>query len=157
MDHDGHRTPNTLALPFAPDLVGLHVFQVSGLLHQVLVHSLTVSTGSLLPVHHRALIQPVGCHYSLQRTTMRNQCSYNHHQLHRVMQPVKRRSDCGRERLTAYFAFVTCFFSTMNNNVVFADFAPCGAGHIWAKLFLSVHVVHSLLVWDHKSATSPSF
>ena len=64
------------------------------------------------------------------------------------MQPVKRRAARGSEGLTAYFALITCFFAAVNNDVVLADFAPCGAGHVRAELLSRVHVVCSSEVWE---------
>jgi hypothetical protein len=60
-----------------------------------------------------------------------------------MMQPVKRCAGCGGEGLTAYFALVTSFFAAVNNDVVLADFASCGAGHIRAELLSRVHVACS--------------
>jgi len=60
-----------------------------------------------------------------------------------MVQAVERCTARGSEGLTTYFALVTCFFAAVNNDVVLADFAPCGAGHVRAELSLRVHVACS--------------
>jgi hypothetical protein len=42
--------------------------------------------------------------------------------------------------------FETFWFPAVNEDVLFAGFTPCGAGHIGAELYLRVHMVCSR-VW----------
>jgi hypothetical protein len=71
-----------------------------------------------LPIHYRAFIQ-LGCH--------------NDHLFHWIVQPIKERAGRCSKGLTTCFAFVACFFSAVNNDVVPAYFAPYWASHIWAE------------------------
>ena len=141
--HDRHCQPDDLALNFDPDFIRMHVHQISGVLHQLLMHPLTVPPGSLLPVHYCTLIQMEGGNDGLQRTAMRNQGYYDHNLICWVMQSVERCPGGCSKGLTTYFSLVPCFFSVVNNYVVLAYFAPCGARHIRAELFSRVHVACS--------------
>lgn len=107
------------------------------------MHPLTVPSGSFLPIHYCTFIQVEGGNDGLQRAAVRNQGHYDDHPFCWVMQSVERCPGRCSKGLTTYFALVTCFFSAMNDNVVRAYFAPCGAGHIRAELFSRVHVAFS--------------
>ena len=69
---------------------------------------------------------------------------------------MKRRISFGRERLLANFTFVTCRFLAVNDNVLFAGFAPCRAVQMRAELCLRVHWF-LLGSGKHKNAIGPLF
>ena len=142
-DHDCHCQPDHFALPLDPNFIYLHMFQISGLLYQMCVHLLTMSSGSFMPARDCLFAQMICSDNDLQRVTMRNQGHHDDHPFSCMVQLVEWRASRGGKGLIAYFALVTCFFSAVNNNVVLTYFAPCGAGHIRAELFSRVHVACS--------------
>jgi hypothetical protein len=49
-DHERHRQPDYVALHFDQDFISLRVFQVSGLLYKMLMHTLTMCPAAPLPL-----------------------------------------------------------------------------------------------------------
>ncbi len=158
-DHQrqGHPESSLLGLDF--DLIGLHLLQIQvGAAHGVFMHGLTVLTGPLPAVPHRALIKAKRLDYRLNGTAVGQERHHQQHRLGTCPQPVKYRTFAGAKGLFAYFTDVTLFLLTMHLNVAFSALTSCRTLNIRAKYSLWVHWVLSWLLGRFQEcASEPRF
>jgi hypothetical protein len=82
-NHHGQCHPYDAALFLHPDLIGLHLPQVTGLFDQVLLHSLPLSPGAGPPRGDSAFIEAERRHNGLHGTAMGEQGHHEGHGLYR--------------------------------------------------------------------------
>jgi len=131
LDRHGH--PQNAALGLGPDLVRLHLPQVTRLLYPELVHPLAVPPRLGLPTQHRALIQAKGRDNGLQGTTVSQQGHDKDHHLLGGAQPIERSALGYSECLATHGALAAPFLPAMDADVSLADLSPCGTRRIGAE------------------------
>ena len=131
LDRHGH--PENAALDLGPNLVCLHLPQVTRLLYQELVHTLAVLPRPCLPTQHRTLIQAKGRDNGLQVTTVSQQSHDNDHQVFGGPQPIEHGALGYSECLATHVALATPFLQAMDADVSLADLSTCGTSGIGAK------------------------
>src|SRR5262249_24413534 len=104
----------------------------------------------LSPIAHCALIQFIGSHGSLQRTSVSKQSHYYSEQLFILVQPIIGCTFAGCESLVTLFAFITLLFLAVYNNIAFAYLSSSRIGQSAAKFFWRVHPPIFLLVSSPK-------
>ena len=132
-DHHRHRHPDDSALSLDPQLIGLDLTQYSRLLHQMLVHLLSVMPAFLEPVLNCSFIQAKGENDGLDGTAVRKQFDHQHDQITAFPHTVKERPSRGAESHLALTANVSTVFLGMDPDVAFSDLSPGGTVEVGTK------------------------
>src|SRR3972149_6212334 len=103
------------------------------------MHTLTVFSGTFVPITHRAFIQTKGFDDRLDGTAVGQQNDHLHHHLWVAAQPVENGPLGGRKGLLADRAPIPFVFLAMNMNVPFARLSSCRTVPIRTKYRLWVH------------------
>jgi hypothetical protein len=121
-------------MPFHPDLIGLHVFQIEICLHHlILMHRLAVLSRSLLPSGHRAFIQSEGVNNGLSRAAIREQRHDKDDEIFRLASSLKHRSSMRAKRLPTAFTLVALALLPMTDQITFPCFPSCRTVPVRAK------------------------
>ena len=139
---------------FDPNLIGLHLTQVAGLHHQLIMHLLTVSARLVYPAPDCASLKAEHRNNSLYGAAVCYQVEHQRHRLSLGVAPVERRTSCMGEGLTTHLASIPTSTSTMNNDVALSHLPTCKAVRVRAEYLLRVcaDVVQEFLL--HKSSAT---
>jgi hypothetical protein len=153
-DHDRHRHPQDhTALQLDAHFIGLDLLQVQWL-NMGLMDGLSMHPRSVLPGHHRPLIQAKRRDYRLARTAVGQQRHYLTHRRFLRPQSVKHRPSSIRKRPSTALASASLAPSLPPHDIPFAHHALVRAPLVGAKYFLKVHF--SLPAAKPKGLNEPS-
>jgi len=138
-DHHRQGHPDKTALFFDPDLLGLHLPQVTRLLDQMLLHRLSLVAGTCHPTRHRPLVRAKRHDERLEWTPVGQQRHHQAHCLRRGPQAIEGRAFRGAERLVALRAEKALVLARVDANVALAGLSSGGARYIGAACRCGVH------------------
>jgi len=138
-----------------PDFIGLHLHKVElALLHQRLVHLLTLLACPIPPARYRALIQPKGVDNGLHWTAIGQQRHHCHDHLRWLAQSCKHRALLCTERFPAGLASVTWSLVSMTHDIALPDDPSCLTVQVRAKYLGGIHLLCGCLHM-HSLQTNP--
>jgi hypothetical protein len=124
-DHYGRGHPHYPALHFDPNLIGLHVPQITGLAwYEMGMHFLAVLPGSPLPFFDRPLINPKGGHNGLDRTAISQQSNDQAHCVNAGTQPIEGCAFRGGEGFVTGSTLEAPFLLTMDGDIALSNLSP---------------------------------
>jgi hypothetical protein len=133
--HPGHHLAS-----FHPNFIGLYMHQIKlSLFHEVLMHFLTMHSGSITPLGDRPLISPKGMNNGLDRASITQEGDHNDDQFHWLAQTLEHRSASSMKRLFADFTTIPLSVAIMDDNVARSSLASCGTRQIRATYLRRVH------------------
>src|SRR5712691_3437968 len=138
-DHHRQGHPDHTALFFDPDLIGLHLPQVTRLLDPMLLHRLALVAGTCHPPRHRPLVRAKRHDDRLAWTPVGQQRHHQAHCLRRGPQAIEGRALRGAERLVALRAEKALVLARVDAKVALAGLSSGGARHIGAACRCGVH------------------
>src|SRR2546425_3684342 len=138
-DHHGKGHPDNTTLLFDPDLIGLHLSQVTRLFDQMLLHRLSLGAGACRPPCYRPLIIAKRDDNRLEGTSVGQQRHRQAHCLRRGAQAIECRAFRGTERLVALCTEEALVLARVDTNVAPASLSSGGARQIGAECRGGVH------------------
>jgi N-acetylneuraminic acid mutarotase len=138
-DHHGHRHPTDRALDSHPQLVGLHLPELSRLLDEVLVKALAVRASAREPRGDRAFVEAEGGDDGLKRAAVGQQGQDDRGRLGWRTQAIEDGPGPLGERRSALSADQAALVSRMHADVAFARLPPGRAVGVGAECGGRVH------------------
>jgi len=161
LDHHRQCHPHDAALGLDAYLIGLHLAEVSWVLHQMRLDSLALAAGARAPRCHGAFIEPKGDDNRLQRTAVRHERNDKGHRLRRSPQAVKRGACRRGECLGARRAQEPFVLARVETNIALACLTSGRALQIGAEDSGGVHDDSPLLAllgsMPRKNMSGPPF